>query len=907
MQAAVSLLAATEGADGFDIGTILFHVFIVLVAAKVAAELAERVRVPAVLGEIVAGILIGPSVLNLVQADDALHLLGEIGVILLLLNVGLEMDVRELARVGRASVAVGVLGVAAPFLGGIGAGLALGQDAKTSVFLGAALTATSVGITARVFGDLGVLSSTESRIVLGAAVTDDVLGLIILTIVTRIVVDGSVSAASILGTTGLAVGFLLVTGVVGAKIVPPLLGAVSRFSKSSATLVAVAFAITMGFSSLADVARLAPIIGAFMAGLALNRSKQAKRIERELAPIGHVFIPVFFLSIGINTDITAIVRPAVLGTAAVLTVIAVAGKLVAAVGAFGTRSDKWMIGLGMIPRGEVGLIFATIGLSAGVLDADLYASLIVMVLVTTVMTPPLLRWKTTRALTAPSATVAHPATVAPEGGWFITRNGSVDLSAEPPVSELLPLALEAAALAADNRPTERLLEWFSLHRTQPVAWDSPSTQRFIALLRAGNPRSWRFLETLGILERAIPEVSAALRARRADPSELDPLRVLRFPTVDRLIELASGGSDDEFVSAWNGLERVDPLLLGALVLDLVDLSGDNNDVARSVLDQLSIPSDDERETAALVQDASLLLASLHDPDALDSLMIKQLAAHIGSEDRRRRLYLLSIASTDLDAFERAVLDELNDRVGSELAGRNGTDLCDARRDTAQRLAGNDPAAERIAHAPRSYILANEPEELVRQARLAEPPPRSGTARVAVTGSELARHWQIDVASRDQQGLLATITRVLSDAGMDILSASVATWGDGVVVDSFVVMSNARPTARDLSVAIETGLRQSVLPGAVAGASARFDNDALPWFTACTVEADDAPGVLAGITAAFALAGVEVHSARIATVRGAVVDRFSLTDADGRKLDEAAQERIRRALAGGSLRGRRGTR
>jgi [protein-PII] uridylyltransferase len=196
---------------------------------------------------------------------------------------------------------------------------------------------------------------------------------------------------------------------------------------------------------------------------------------------------------------------------------------------------------------------------------------------------------------------------------------------------------------------------------------------------------------------------------------------------------------------------------------------------------------------------------------------------------------------------------------------------------------------------------------VRQARLAEPPPRSGTARVAVTGHELARHWQIDVASRDQQGLLATITRVLTDSGMDILSASVATWGDGVVVDSFVVMSNARPTARDLSVAIETGLRQSVLPGAVAGASARFDNDALPWFTACTVEADDAPGVLAGITAAFALAGVEVHSARIATVRGTIVDRFSLTDTDGRKLDETAQERIRKALAGGSLRGRRGTR
>lgn len=904
MHALTAVLGSSSAAESFDIGSILFHLFIVLVAAKLIAELAERARIPAVLGEIVAGILIGPSVLNLVKADNAMHLLGEIGVILLLLNVGLEMDVRELARVGRASLLVAVAGVAAPFAGGIVAGIALGQDTKTAVFIGAALTATSVGITARVFGDLGTLSSTESRIVLGAAVADDVLGLIILTVVTRVVVDGKVSILSVLGIMGLAVGFLLVTGVVGAKLIPPAFGAISKFSKSSATLVAAAFALTVGFSSLADAARLAPIIGAFMAGLALNRSKQAKRIERELTPIGHVFIPVFFLSIGVNTDIGAIARPSVLGVAGVLTVVAIAGKLVAAVGAAGTRSDKWTIGIGMIPRGEVGLIFATLGLSTGVLDKDLYASLILVVLVTTVMTPPLLRWKASRSNAAQPLEIDLEPVPMPEGGWFIVQGGTVELRAVPPASELLSLALEAAGLAAENRPGERLLEWFSTHRSRPLSWDNESTQMFLALLRAGNPRSWRFLETLGVLERALPEVSAALRARRADPSEIDPLRVLRFPTVDRLLEHSRDDSDEEFAHAWEALESADPLLLGALVLDLIDLSGDNDEIARSVLDQLSIPTEDEQETAVLVQDSTLYLASLHDPEALDSMVVKQVAAHIGTNDRRRRLYLLSVASRDLDAFERAVLDELDERVATELGTGRGVDLCDTRRAAAQSLAEDSAVAERIAHAPRSYVLANEPEELVRQARLAEPPPRAGSVRVAVSGDTVANHWQLDVASRDHHGLLAVIARTLSEAGLDIQNASIATWGDGVVVDSFLVSCAKRPSAKELSLAIEQGLREPVRPKAVPGAAVRFDNSSLPWFTACVVEADDAPGVLAGISAAFALADVEVHSARLSVEHGLVVDRFALSDRSGRKLDAAAESRVRRALEGLPVRGRR---
>ena len=331
---ATVLFAATES---LEIGRLLRDILVVLLAAKLAAEVAERIGVPAVLGEILAGILIGPSLLGWVEPSDVLFMLGELGVILLLLQVGMEMDLRELGKVGRASLLVAVIGVAAPFATGAAAGLALGQDTKTAIFLGAALTATSVGITARVFGDLKALASTESRIVLGAAVADDVLGLVILTVVARVVVDGSISATTILTTIGLAVGFLLLTGVVGLWAAPPIFAGVHRLSRSTGTMTAVAFAFTLAFATLADAAKLAPIIGAFVAGLAIGRTSQAHAVERELRPVGHLFIPIFFLQIGIDTDIGAVLKPSVLGIAGVLIVIAVVGKLVAAFGVSGSQ------------------------------------------------------------------------------------------------------------------------------------------------------------------------------------------------------------------------------------------------------------------------------------------------------------------------------------------------------------------------------------------------------------------------------------------------------------------------------------------------------------------------------------------------------------------------------------------
>lgn len=394
-------LALVSSVDQLDFGRILLDLAIVLVVAKVAAELAERIRVPAVLGEIIAGLALGPSVLGLVNPSDALKVLAELGVIVLLVQVGLEMDLVELRRVGRASLGVAVIGVVLPMGAGVVAGYALGETMTASLFLGAALAATSVGITARVFEDLHALSSAEARIVLGAAVADDVLGLIILTVVTRIAKDGSIDIASVLGTVALAVAFLTVSGIVGMFVIPRLFGAIGSRAASPATIGVLAGAAAFGFAAAADAANLAPIIGAFMAGIALGKVPQRDRVAREFSVLGNLLIPIFFLQIGIDTDVAKFFQTHVLWVATILTVIAIASKMLASIGAVGTIADKLIIGIGMVPRGEVGIIFAAIGLQIGVFDDDLYVVVLLVVLITTVITPPLLRWRLDSATTVP--------------------------------------------------------------------------------------------------------------------------------------------------------------------------------------------------------------------------------------------------------------------------------------------------------------------------------------------------------------------------------------------------------------------------------------------------------------------------------------------------------------------------
>ena len=230
---------------------------------------------------------------------------------------------------------------------------------------------------------------------------------------------------------------------------------------------ALALAFTLFFAELADAAKLAPIIGAFVAGLSLSRSELRERIERDLTPVGHLFIPVFFLAIGINVDINAFARVEVLEIAAALTVVAVIGKLLAAVGAFGSPGDKPLIGLGMLPRGEVGLIFATIGLKEGVLGENLYASLLLVVLVTTLIAPPLLRWRLQRmeADRRPALGSAEPV---PAGGW-LRVDGTVELAGDPPTRVAVGIGLQAAlAIAEGGVPGPRLLDWLGALPNEPA-------------------------------------------------------------------------------------------------------------------------------------------------------------------------------------------------------------------------------------------------------------------------------------------------------------------------------------------------------------------------------------------------------------------------------------------------------
>jgi Kef-type K+ transport system membrane component KefB len=645
------LIAATSGT--YDLALVLGNMLLIIVAARVGAELAERLRVPAVLGEIVAGILIGPSVLGWVDplrftsVADMILLLGEIGVILLLLQVGLEMDLAELGKVGRTAASVAVIGVALPMGAGIVVASAFGEAGKIALFIGAALTATSVGITARVLGDLRALSTTEARVVLGAAVADDVLGLVILTVVVKIVTEGSISAGVVGETIGLAVGFLLVTGLLAIFVIPRALDRLHAASRSSNTVVVAAFGLTIALSLLANQAKLAFIIGAFMAGLGIGRSEQHERIAEGLHPLGHVFVPIFFASIGINADLEAMVKPDVLALAGCLTAVAIVGKLASSLGVRGGRADRLLIGIGMIPRGEVGLIFASIGLTRGILNDDLYGALLLMVLVTTIITPPLLTLRL-RATVADivADTVPTPAVHEPAGGWIRIVDGRLVVADQAPDSLIVPLALRTAELSTVATPGDELLEWFAARRSRPLAWRSVDTEQLLNVLRDGNNNSWRTLATLGVLERALPEIARAVDRRRADPDLFDSAQPLHFPLVDRVHEhMSSPGIDPIFDRLFERIDHPELLTLAAFVHDVADDTQSERDLARRLRD-----SDANRVVRTLNLAKALHIAA-RGPD----ITVDEAIAAV--DDPQVLLMALVVALLTSTSVIRAALDE----------------------------------------------------------------------------------------------------------------------------------------------------------------------------------------------------------------------------------------------------------
>lgn len=370
---------------------IFLELFTVFATAQIGAEISQRLKLPALVGEIGAGCLIGPSVLNWVGVSQPLDMLAELGAVLLLFSVGLETRVEELRKVGRAAALVGVSGIVLPFVFGAAWAHWQGLDLPKSLFVASAFVATSAGVTARVLQDLGVLSRSYSRVILGAAIIDDILAMLLLGGVTAIQGGGSVDVAHLSVIVLQAVGFIVVVGWMGPKLLrrsSALLDApISPFSPLTISL-----AICLALADMASFLGLAAIIGAFLAGMVAAETRQRELLNHQLQPILAFLVPFFFVITGVKVNLAVLGDISILGTLAVVVLLAVAGKFIGcglAAWPLG-RKPALIVGVGMVPRGDVGIIVASLGQQAGAISNEIYAVIIAMVLLTSVIAPPML-------------------------------------------------------------------------------------------------------------------------------------------------------------------------------------------------------------------------------------------------------------------------------------------------------------------------------------------------------------------------------------------------------------------------------------------------------------------------------------------------------------------------------------
>jgi Na+:H+ antiporter len=409
-------MLALGSAGGPDVGPVLLGLTIVIVAAKLGGALFEAFNQSAVLGELLAGVLIGNLnhlglvEVNLLRNQPLLELLAELGVILLLFEVGVEWTVPEMIRVGSSAVGVALVGVVAPAILGIGTARLFfpAEPSYAHFFVGSILCATSVGITARVLQELGKTQTREAKVILGAAVIDDVLGLMVLATVSGLIEasagGASIGVAAIGGIIGKAAGFLVGAILIGRWVVPRMFRAAARLPGRGVLLpLALSFCFLLAY--LARIAGLAPIVGAFTAGLILEAvdfehlaTREQRSLKDLLQPVTSILLPLFFLLMGLKVDISVFGDVGVLAFAALLTLAAIVGKLACAGAVLGGQTDRFAVAFGMIPRGEVGLIFAGIGLTLSVaghpvVSTAIYSGVMIMVMVTTFVTPPLLKWR----------------------------------------------------------------------------------------------------------------------------------------------------------------------------------------------------------------------------------------------------------------------------------------------------------------------------------------------------------------------------------------------------------------------------------------------------------------------------------------------------------------------------------
>ena len=370
---------------------ILFELFVIFAAAKLVGEIFEFFRQPAVIGELLVGIALGHDLLGVIGESEVHHTLQELGAIVLLFMVGLDTRLHEVKAVGGRALAVGGTGIVLPFIAGAGFIAATGRSGDEAAFIGAAMVATSVGITARVLADLGMVQEKESRIVLGAAVVDDVLGLLVLALVSGLA-GGDLSAAEIIVLAVEAIGFVVIIALFGHRVVGAASGMVERARVHRSEL-AFALAVCLGLAAMAGAVGLAAIIGAFLAGMAFSEVRPRWNLEEQVEPVYQLLVPFFFVITGSRVDLDALTDPGTLGLVAAVTGLAIAGKLIGCGGAawgMGRRSAA-IIGVGMVPRGEVGIIVASVGLSEGIIKPDLYGVVVAMSILTTLIAPPFLK------------------------------------------------------------------------------------------------------------------------------------------------------------------------------------------------------------------------------------------------------------------------------------------------------------------------------------------------------------------------------------------------------------------------------------------------------------------------------------------------------------------------------------
>ena len=403
------------GSESGPVLVVLYELIVILLAAKLGGDVFERFKAPAVLGELVMGIVIGNLHLlgfdgfEIFKHNITLEILAEIGVIILLFEVGLESTVREMMKVGVTSFMVALFGVVAPFFLGWGVGVLFlpGESIYIHIFLGATLTATSVGITARVLKDIGKIDTREAKIILGAAVIDDIMGLVILAVVTGVIAaashgnDGGVSSGAVLWIIAKAILFIVGAVVIGAIVLPHFFKFGYRL-RTGGVMLSFSLLVCFGLAYIAGEIGLAPIVGAFAAGLILEevhfrpfKERGERGIEDLIAPIAIFLVPIFFVRMGMMVDLSTFANVEILGFAAVLTLAAIVGKQACSLAIFDKKTNRFAIGLGMIPRGEVGLIFAGIGAKMvlggyPVISTSTYSAVVIMVIVTTLVTPPAL-------------------------------------------------------------------------------------------------------------------------------------------------------------------------------------------------------------------------------------------------------------------------------------------------------------------------------------------------------------------------------------------------------------------------------------------------------------------------------------------------------------------------------------